>query len=151
MNGVLLMQAWLAWNFIRFQIRRWRDNSTPVTSPKKRETRKKGKKENDRKKKEDAVDESEEAETEERANGISSSKLKKSQWLPTLPVNMSSYLFLKDESLPSCEEFCLDWSSFCWQLNFCSWKIYLFSILLYTLQGPFQKKQRKSALARVKK
>lgn len=79
MNGVLLMQAWLAWNFIRFQIRRWRDNSTPVTSPKKRETRKKGKKENDRKKKEDAVDESEEAETEERANGISSSKLKKSQ------------------------------------------------------------------------
>ena len=80
MSGVLLMQAWLAWNFIRFQIKRWRENASPVASPKKREPKKKGKKENNKKKKEDIGEESEEAETDERVNETKSSsgKLKRS-------------------------------------------------------------------------
>ena len=60
------MQAWLAWNFICYQIRVWRERATPATPSKKKETRKKSKKESDKKKKEEAVaEESEEAEAEE--------------------------------------------------------------------------------------
>jgi len=72
MAGVILMQAWLAWNFICYQIRVWRDRASAATPSKKKDTRKKGKKEGDKKKKDDAVaEDSEEAEAEEyeKANG----------------------------------------------------------------------------------
>lgn len=66
MAGVILMQAWLAWNFICYQIRVWRERAIPATPSKKKETRKKSKKESEKKKKEEAVaEESEEAEAEE--------------------------------------------------------------------------------------
>ena len=60
MAGVVLMQAWLAWNFICYQIRVWRENSITDTArlPKQRENKKKHKKED-----------SEEAEESEKANG----------------------------------------------------------------------------------
>ena len=66
MAGVILMQAWLAWNFICYQIRVWRERAITATPSKKKETKKKNKKESDKKKKEEAVaEESEEAEAEE--------------------------------------------------------------------------------------
>lgn len=54
------MQAWLAWNFICYQIRLWRENSIPDTAtlPKQRENKKKNKKEDN-----------EEAKESEKANG----------------------------------------------------------------------------------
>ncbi|XP_067046193.1 translocating chain-associated membrane protein 1-like [Acropora muricata] len=60
MAGVVLMQAWLAWNFICYQIRVWRENSVTDTSrlPKQRENKKKHKKQDN-----------EEAEESEKANG----------------------------------------------------------------------------------
>ncbi|KAK2548460.1 Translocating chain-associated membrane protein 1-like 1 [Acropora cervicornis] len=60
MAGVVLMQAWLAWNFICYQIRVWRENSVTDTArlPKQRENRKKNKKEDN-----------EDAEESEKANG----------------------------------------------------------------------------------
>ena len=72
MDGVILMQAWLAWNFICYQIKVWRERASAAMPSKKKDTRKKGKKESDKKKKEDVVaEDSEEAETEEyeKSNG----------------------------------------------------------------------------------
>lgn len=66
MAGVILMQAWLAWNFICYQIRVWRERAIIATPSKKKETKKKNKKESDKKKKEEAAaEESEEAEADE--------------------------------------------------------------------------------------
>ena len=66
MAGVILMQAWLAWNFICYQIRLWREHVSAATPSKKKDAKKKSKKDTDRKKKEEAVaEESEEAEAEE--------------------------------------------------------------------------------------
>lgn len=66
MAGVILMQAWLAWNFICYQIRLWREHASANAPAKKKDTKKKSKKESEKKKKEEAVaEESEEAEPEE--------------------------------------------------------------------------------------
>lgn len=66
MAGVILMQAWLAWNFICYQIRVWRERAIIAAPSKKKETKKKNKKETDKKKKEEAAaEESEEAEADE--------------------------------------------------------------------------------------
>ncbi|KXJ16752.1 translocating chain-associated membrane protein 1 [Exaiptasia diaphana] len=70
MAGVILVQAWLAWNFIKYQIRLWREYSA-ASSPKKREQRKKVKKETPKKKVEDQnEDESEEELSEEKNGGM---------------------------------------------------------------------------------
>lgn len=68
MAGVLLVQAWLAWNFIKYQIRLWREY-TAATSPKKREQRKKTKKETPKKKIEEQIEEDSEEEVSEEKNG----------------------------------------------------------------------------------
>ena len=57
MAGVILMQAWLAWNFICYQIRVWRERAIIATPSKKKEIKKK--------KEEAAAEESEEAEADE--------------------------------------------------------------------------------------
>ncbi|XP_031555240.1 translocating chain-associated membrane protein 1-like [Actinia tenebrosa] len=49
MAAMVLMQSWLAWNFITYQIRLWREHSA-ATSPKKKEPRKKAKKDQPKKK-----------------------------------------------------------------------------------------------------
>ncbi|XP_001632163.2 translocating chain-associated membrane protein 1 [Nematostella vectensis] len=64
MAGVLLMQAWLAWNFIYYQIRLWREK-VASSSSKKREPRKKPKA---GKKKEEAVEEESEEESMDEKN-----------------------------------------------------------------------------------
>lgn len=70
MAGVVLMQAWLAWNFICYQIRVWREHSSNATPSKIKEVKKKTKKEADKKKKNDVVpEESEEAKENEKPNG----------------------------------------------------------------------------------
>ena len=64
------MQAWLAWNFICYQIRVWREHSSNATPSKIKEVKKKTKKEADKKKKNDVVpEESEEAKENEKPNG----------------------------------------------------------------------------------
>ena len=66
MAGVILMQAWLAWNFICYEIKNWRDRTIAAMPSKKKDTKKKGKKDSDKKKKEEAAaEESEEAEADE--------------------------------------------------------------------------------------
>lgn len=66
MAAVILMQAWLAWNFICYQIRIWREHASAATPSKKKDTKKRGKKEADKKKKEEApAEDSDEAEAEE--------------------------------------------------------------------------------------
>ncbi|CAH3171150.1 unnamed protein product [Porites lobata] len=73
MAGVILMQAWLAWNFICYQIRMWREYAASTATPsKKKDNKKKSKKESEKKKKEEVVaEDSEEADAEEydKANG----------------------------------------------------------------------------------
>ena len=76
MAAVILMQAWLAWNFICYQIRVWREHTSTATPSKKKDTKRKGKKEADKKKKDDA-EESEEAEVEEYEKTNGSPKAKK--------------------------------------------------------------------------
>jgi len=68
MAAVILMQAWLTWNFIKYQIRLWREYSA-ATSPKKREPRKKAKKDTPKKKAEEQIEEeSNEEDTNEEYN-----------------------------------------------------------------------------------
>ncbi|CAH3192751.1 unnamed protein product, partial [Porites evermanni] len=56
MAGVILMQAWLAWNFICYQIRMWREYAASTATPsKKKDNKKKSKKESEKKKKEEVV------------------------------------------------------------------------------------------------
>ena len=73
MAAVILMQAWLAWNFICYQIRMWREYAASTATPsKKKDNKKKSKKESEKKKKEEVVaEDSEEADAEEydKANG----------------------------------------------------------------------------------
>ena len=72
MGLVILMQAWLAWNFICYQIKIWREHAANTASPsKKKEIKKKNKKDVDKKKKEELVDESDEDEGKdtEKKNG----------------------------------------------------------------------------------
>ena len=72
MTASILMQAWLAWNFIRFQIKRWRENqASNAPTPKK----KRAKKDQEKKKKRCNEEEEEASGTEHEANG--SAKLKK--------------------------------------------------------------------------
>ncbi|KAK3699550.1 hypothetical protein QZH41_003927 [Actinostola sp. cb2023] len=68
MAGVILVQAWLAWNFIKYQIRLWRENSS-ASSPKKKEPRKKAKKEQLKKKADEQIEEESDEETAEEKNG----------------------------------------------------------------------------------
>ena len=75
MAAVILMQAWLAWNFICYQIRMWREYTNAATPSKKKDNKKSRKKESDKKKKEDAVaEDSEEAEVDEYENANGSPK-----------------------------------------------------------------------------
>lgn len=76
MAAVILMQSWLAWNFICYQIRVWREHASTATPSKKKDTKRKGKKDADKKKKDDA-EESEEAEVEEVEKTNGSPKAKK--------------------------------------------------------------------------
>ena len=76
MSAVILMQAWLAWNFIRFQIKLWREHLAATASPtKKKDNKKKTKKDTEKKKKKDDGEESEEEEEEEvQTNGSAKHK-----------------------------------------------------------------------------
>lgn len=66
MAAVILMQAWLAWNFICYQIKLWRERVSAATPSKKKDTKKKSKKDSDKKKKEETfVEESDEMEADE--------------------------------------------------------------------------------------
>lgn len=68
MSGVILVQAWLAWNFIKYQIKVWREY-TAASSPKKKEQRKKVKKETPKKKVEGSAEIESEEEKGEDKNG----------------------------------------------------------------------------------
>lgn len=66
MAAVILMQAWLAWNFICYQIKLWHERVSAATPSKKKDTKKKSKKDSDKKKKEETfVEESDEMEADE--------------------------------------------------------------------------------------
>lgn len=84
MVAVILMQAWLAWNFICYQIKQWRERASAAAPSKKKDNKKKSKKDSDKKKKEEAVvpEDSDEVEVEEyeKTNGSpkAGGKVKKS-------------------------------------------------------------------------